>query len=179
MIQNHLLAAAVHRGDGAAGELRGRGSAQPQGGRAARHAPLHARNRARAQAVRGQYGAGWMEGKEVPGYRQEPDANPNSNTETFAAVKFFVDNWRWQGVPFYLRTGKRLHRSASVITIQFKDVPHFIFSARNGGDYAAEPPHYQHSARDEHSAASAGQAPRRGHDAEHRGHGIRLPAAPT
>lgn len=82
----------------------------------------------REQAVRGQYGPGWLEGSKVPGYREEPGANPQSNTETFVAVKFFVDNWRWQGVPFYLRTGKRLHRSASVITIQFKDVPHFIFS---------------------------------------------------
>ena len=82
----------------------------------------------RTQTVRGQYGAGWLQGKEVPGYRQERDADPHSNTETFAAVQFFVDNWRWQGVPFYLRTGKRLHRTASVITIQFKDVPHFIFS---------------------------------------------------
>lgn len=81
----------------------------------------------REQAVRGQYGAGWLEGQQVPGYREEPGANPASNTETFAAVKFFVDNWRWKGVPFYLRTGKRLHRSASVITIQFKEVPHFIF----------------------------------------------------
>ncbi|HEX8328371.1 MAG TPA: glucose-6-phosphate dehydrogenase [Hymenobacter sp.] len=81
----------------------------------------------RESTVRGQYGSGWIEGKKVPGYREEKDANPKSNTETFAAVKFFVDNWRWQGVPFYLRTGKRLHRSASVITIQFKDVPHFIF----------------------------------------------------
>ena len=64
----------------------------------------------RESAVRGQYGAGWIEGQQVPGYREEADANPQSNTETFAAVKFFVDNWRWQGVPFYLRTGKRLHR---------------------------------------------------------------------
>lgn len=81
----------------------------------------------RESAVRGQYGSGWIEGKEVPGYREEKDANPSSNTETFAAVKFFVDNWRWQGVPFYVRTGKRMHRSASIITIQFKDVPHFVF----------------------------------------------------
>jgi len=68
-----------------------------------------------------------MKGQEVPGYREEPKVNPESNTETFAAIKFFVDNWRWQGVPFYVRTGKRLHQSASVITIQFKDVPHFVF----------------------------------------------------
>jgi len=81
----------------------------------------------RHSAVRGQYSAGWIEGKQVPGYREEAKVNPDSNTETFAAVKFFVDNWRWQGVPFYVRTGKRLHQSSSVITIQFKDVPHFVF----------------------------------------------------
>jgi len=67
----------------------------------------------RLSAVRGQYSEGWMEGKEVPGYRDEPKVNPDSNTETFAAIKFFVDNWRWHGVPFYMRTGKRMHQSAS------------------------------------------------------------------
>lgn len=81
----------------------------------------------RKAAVRGQYGGDWMEGKEVPGYREEPNVDPNSNTETFAAIKFFIDNWRWQNVPFYVRTGKRLHQSASIITIQFKDLPHFVF----------------------------------------------------
>ncbi|HEY8512376.1 MAG TPA: glucose-6-phosphate dehydrogenase [Cyclobacteriaceae bacterium] len=78
-------------------------------------------------AVRGQYGRGWLEGKEVPAYREEKGVNPSSNTETFAAIKFFIDNWRWQNVPFYVRTGKRLHQSASVISIQFRDVPHLIF----------------------------------------------------
>jgi glucose-6-phosphate 1-dehydrogenase len=78
-------------------------------------------------AVRGQYATGWIEGKQVPGYREEEGVDPESNTETFAAIKFFVDNWRWHGVPFYLRTGKRMHQSSSVITIQFKDVPHMIF----------------------------------------------------
>ncbi|HEY3405245.1 MAG TPA: glucose-6-phosphate dehydrogenase [Ohtaekwangia sp.] len=78
-------------------------------------------------AVRGQYSKGWIQGKEVLGYREESGVNPNSNTETFAAIKFFVDNWRWHGVPFYLRTVKRMHQSSSVITIQFKDVPHMIF----------------------------------------------------
>ncbi|EHQ30713.1 glucose-6-phosphate dehydrogenase [Mucilaginibacter paludis] len=82
----------------------------------------------RHSAVRGQYSSGWIEGKQVPGYREEAKVAPESNTETFAAVKFFIDNWRWQGVPFYVRTGKRLHQSSSVITIQFKDVPHFVFS---------------------------------------------------
>src|SRR4051812_17367549 len=81
----------------------------------------------RRNAARGQYGEGWIEGKHVPGYREETKVNPESNTETFAAIKFFVDNWRWQNVPFYVRTGKRMHESASVITIQFKDVPHLIF----------------------------------------------------
>jgi glucose-6-phosphate 1-dehydrogenase len=79
------------------------------------------------QAVRGQYGKGWIEGKEASGYREEADVDPQSNTETFAAIKFFVDNWRWNGVPFYVRTGKRLHRSSSIITFQFRDVPHVVF----------------------------------------------------
>ncbi|MEO6228506.1 MAG: glucose-6-phosphate dehydrogenase [Ferruginibacter sp.] len=79
------------------------------------------------RVVRGQYSAGWIEGKKVPGYREETKVNPESNTETFAAVKFFIDNWRWQGVPFYVRTGKRMQQSSSVITIQYKNVPHSIF----------------------------------------------------
>ena len=83
----------------------------------------------RMSTVRGQYGSGWMKGKEVPGYREEAKVDPESNTETFAAIKFFVDNWRWQGVPFYVRTGKRMHQQASIITIQFRDVPHFVFPA--------------------------------------------------
>jgi glucose-6-phosphate 1-dehydrogenase len=78
-------------------------------------------------AVRGQYGAGWMEGERVPGYRQEPGTDPGSTAETFAAVKLFVDNWRWQDVPFYLRTGKRLPERISEVLIQFKPVPHRSF----------------------------------------------------
>lgn len=81
----------------------------------------------RKSAVRGQYAKGWIEGVDVEGYRKEPEVAAHSNTETFAAVKFFVDNWRWQGVPFYVRTGKRLHQTTSTITIQFKDVPHCVF----------------------------------------------------
>lgn len=81
----------------------------------------------RTAAVRGQYAKGWVEGKQVPGYREEESVDAESNTETFAAVKFFIDNWRWQGVPFYLRTGKRLNQTSSIISIQFKDVPHFVF----------------------------------------------------
>ena len=78
-------------------------------------------------AARGQYAAGMIGGKEVPGYRNEPDVNPKSNTETFAAVKLFVDNWRWAGVPFYLRSGKRLAAKVSEIAIRFKDIPHRLF----------------------------------------------------
>lgn len=78
-------------------------------------------------AVRGQYGPGWMKGTQVPGYRQEEGVAPNSSTETYAAVKFFLDNWRWKGVPFYLRTGKRMQEKSSSITIQFRPVPHLTF----------------------------------------------------
>jgi len=81
----------------------------------------------RLSAVRGQYSEGWLEGKSVVGYREEAKVAPESNTETFAALKFFVDNWRWHDVPFYVRTGKRLHQSGSVISIQFRDVPHRVF----------------------------------------------------
>lgn len=83
-------------------------------------------------SARGQYSSGWIEGKEVLGYREEKDVDPNSNTETYAALKFYVDNWRWQGVPFYLRTGKRLFKSASLITIQFREIPHNMFHREEG-----------------------------------------------
>ena len=78
-------------------------------------------------ASRGQYGAGWQEGTQVKGYREEKNVNQNSNTETFAALKLFVDNWRWSNVPFYVRSGKRMQQTMSVITIQFKPVPHQSF----------------------------------------------------
>ena len=80
-------------------------------------------------AVRGQYKAGWMKGKPIPGYREESGVNPNSSTPTFVAMKLLIDNWRWQGVPFYLRTGKRLPKKVSEIAIQFRDVPLLIFQS--------------------------------------------------
>lgn len=79
-------------------------------------------------AVRGQYRSGWIKGEEVKGYREEAKVNPKSNTETYAAIKFYLENWRWQGVPFYLRTGKRMQEQYSAITIQFRPVPHSTFS---------------------------------------------------
>jgi glucose-6-phosphate 1-dehydrogenase len=86
-------------------------------------------NNLETSAVRGQYSAGWMKGQKVKGYREEPGVNPNSTTPTFVAMKFLVDNWRWQGVPFYLRTGKRLPKKVSEISIQFREVPHLIFQS--------------------------------------------------
>jgi glucose-6-phosphate 1-dehydrogenase len=77
--------------------------------------------------VRGQYGKGWIGGKAVRGYREEEGVSPVSETETFVALKLFLDNLRWQGVPFYLRTGKRLARQVSEVAIQFCGVPHQAF----------------------------------------------------
>lgn len=79
-------------------------------------------------AVRGQYGSGRIKGKESLSYRDEPDTDKHSSTETFAAIKFYLDNWRWQGVPFYLRTGKRMPEKTSSITIQFLPIPHNTFT---------------------------------------------------
>ncbi len=78
-------------------------------------------------AVRGQYTAGWIRGERVGAYRSEPGVAPDSTTETFAAVRFYVDNWRWQDVPFYLRTGKRLPARISEVCIHFRPVPHQTF----------------------------------------------------
>ncbi len=77
--------------------------------------------------VRGQYGKGEIGGERVPGYRQEPDVAPDSNRETFAALKLHVENWRWADVPFYLRTGKRLQQRASEISVQFQRAPQRLF----------------------------------------------------
>ncbi len=77
----------------------------------------------RHAAVRGQYGAGEMDGQAVPGYRQEPDVAPNSKVETYAAIKLAIENWRWSGVPFYIRTGKRLSKRKTQIAIRFKEAP--------------------------------------------------------
>jgi len=77
--------------------------------------------------VRGQYGEGDVNGERVEGYRSEPDVNPQSNTETFVALKLQIDNWRWAGVPFYLRTGKSLAKRATEIVIQFRRTPFVLF----------------------------------------------------
>jgi glucose-6-phosphate 1-dehydrogenase len=78
--------------------------------------------------VRGQYRAGHVDGKAVPSYRDEPDAPEQSSTETFVAIKAEIDTWRWAGVPFYLRTGKRMADSLAEIVVRFKQIPHSIFN---------------------------------------------------
>jgi glucose-6-phosphate 1-dehydrogenase len=79
------------------------------------------------QSVRGQYGEGLLGGERVPGYRSESGVAPESRTETFVALKLNIDNWRWAGVPFYLRTGKRMAQRHTEIAIQFKRLPFDLF----------------------------------------------------
>jgi glucose-6-phosphate 1-dehydrogenase len=83
--------------------------------------------RVREECVRGQYGAGSIGGKPVPGYREEKGVAPDSTTETFAAVTMWFDNWRWSGVPFYVRSGKRLAKRVTEIAIQFRGAPLALF----------------------------------------------------
>jgi len=85
------------------------------------------------QVLRGQYFAGVTDGQAQPGYRQEPKGKPDSNVETYVALKLFVDNWRWSGVPFYLRTGKCLPPWASEVRVQFRPTPRVLFAAACDG----------------------------------------------
>jgi len=87
--------------------------------------------------IMGQYARGEVGGQEVPGYREEPQVRPDSLTPTFAAMRLFIDNWRWQGVPFYLVSGKRLQSKITQIVIQFKQVPHSLFRDIHLGEIAA------------------------------------------
>jgi glucose-6-phosphate 1-dehydrogenase len=89
--------------------------------------PLLSADAVAKNTVRGQYTPGWVGGHEVPGYLQEPGVAPNSQTETYVALKLHIDNWRWAGVPFYLRTGKCLPKRATDISIQFKQAPHILY----------------------------------------------------
>ena len=83
------------------------------------------------RVVRGQYGAGQVDGADVPSYREEPGVNTESTTETYIAAKLEIDNWRWAGVPFYLRTGKRLARRTTEIAVQFRQLPHHVFGGQD------------------------------------------------
>jgi glucose-6-phosphate 1-dehydrogenase len=96
--------------------------------------PIH-RDAVHQCVVRGQYGNGWVGGKKVPGYREEDGVSPDSQTETFVALRLFRRQLALAGVPFYLRTGKRLTRQASEISIQFRGVPHQSFPAESTLDW--------------------------------------------
>jgi glucose-6-phosphate 1-dehydrogenase len=99
-----------------------------------RAVPEMTREQVTRDVVRGQYGPGWVSAKPVAGYREEPDVDPASETETYVAARLTIDDWRWSGVPFYLRMGKRLPKRATEIAIQFKGVPHQLFK-----DSASDP----------------------------------------
>jgi glucose-6-phosphate 1-dehydrogenase len=90
-------------------------------------------------AVRGQYGPGKVGGKDVKGYRQEDRVDPNSSTETYAALKLGIENWRWAGVPFYVRAGKRLAKRVTEITVQFKQPPQLLFKSQSGACKELQP----------------------------------------
>lgn len=88
----------------------------------------------KTQAIRGQYVTSTIKGEKVPGYREEEGVSPMSGTETYAALKFYIDNWRWGGVPFYIRTGKRLPTRVTEVVVHFKPTPHFLFSTGEGAN---------------------------------------------
>ena len=90
-----------------------------------------------ARTVRGQYGAGSIDSRKVAGYRSQSQVSPTSSTETFAAMKLSIDNWRWAEVPFYLRTGKRLPKRVSEIVVQFKRAPFQLFRKTKVGHLTA------------------------------------------
>src|SRR5690606_13393204 len=85
-----------------------------------------------AEAARGQYGSGSIMGHNAAGYREEPGVSDGSTTATYAAIKLSIDNWRWAGVPFYLRTGKRMTRKLTEVAIEFRPTPHVMFPAEAG-----------------------------------------------
>ncbi len=119
------------------------------------------------RSVRGQYRAGAIDGDPAPGYLQEIGAEA-SMTETFVVLKAEIEGWRWAGVPFYLRTGKRLPQRASEIVIQFRAIPHSIFSL-DAGSITAQPPDRPPAARRGHQAVPDGQGPGAGRHAPARG----------
>jgi glucose-6-phosphate 1-dehydrogenase len=102
--------------------------------KALRAVVIPTQDQVRANVVRAQYDSGWSEGVAVPSYRQEPDVDANSQTETYVAMKLEVDNWRWAGVPVYIRTGKRLPKRVTEVALQFQKVPHLAFGADESRD---------------------------------------------
>ena len=135
MVQNHLLQvmATIAMEPSASFEAR---SVRDERSKLLRSIRRMTPDEVRAQTVSGQYGPARVGGKEVPGFRQEPGVNPEAQTDTYAAATFFVENWRWAGIPFYVRTGKRLAKRVTEIAIQFKPAPLEIFANGDGGSRA-------------------------------------------
>jgi glucose-6-phosphate 1-dehydrogenase len=129
-----------------------------------------------ANVVRAQYTSGTVNGAEVPGYRREDRVNPGSMTESYVALKIMIDNWRWAGVPFYMRMGKRLPRKGTEISIHFKEAPKVLFNAAPGvrGD-AGERPRHPHPTERGHLARDPLEAPRTGRDPAGGENGFPLP----
>ena len=125
-------------------------------------------------AVRGQYGGGQVGGRTLPGYRTEVNVNPKSNTETFVAMKLDIDNWRWKGVPFYLRVGKALPKRVSEIVVNFRQAAVLAVPEHPHREAGAQPAGHQRAARRGHHADVRGQDPGRGHEHRQGGHALQL-----
>ena len=136
--------------------------------------PAFTESSVRSDVVRGQYAPGTCDGSPVPGYRSEPKVHPASATETYLALRLSIDNWRFAGVPFYLRTGKRLPARVSEIAIQFNRPPLHLYqeAARRRG--RAESAARAHPAERGHLAPVPGESPGRGGEARHRDDGLQL-----
>ena len=132
MIQNHLLQVMATIAMEPSASFRAN-SVRDERSKLLRSIRPMTRDEVLQNTVAGQYGPARIGGQDVPGFRQEPGVAPNSQTNTYAAVTFFVDNWRWAGVPFYVRTGKRLAKRVSEISIQFNSAPLHLFNQDSGG----------------------------------------------
>jgi glucose-6-phosphate 1-dehydrogenase len=132
MIQNHLLQVMATIAMEPSGVFEA-GAVRDERAKLLRSIRVLKPDEAGANAVAGQYGPARIGGADVPGFRQEPEVDPNSRTDTYAAVTFFVENWRWANVPFYIRTGKRLPKRVSEIAIHFNPAPLSIFGQNGDG----------------------------------------------
>jgi len=139
MIQNHLLQvmATVAMEPPVAFDA---GNVRDERAKLLRSIRLFGEQEAATHAVAGQYGPAKIGGEDVPGFRQEQGVDPAACTDTYAAVNFFVENWRWAGVPFYVRSGKRLPKRVTDVAIQFRSAPHTLFGASGAGGGTVDRP---------------------------------------
>jgi glucose-6-phosphate 1-dehydrogenase len=131
MIQNHLLQIMATIGMEPPGVFES-GAVRDERAKLLRSIRILKPEEVAANAVAGQYGPARVGGRELPGFLQEEGVTPGAQTDTYAAVTFQVDNWRWAGVPFYIRSGKRLSKRVTDIAIQFQSAPHAVFNGDNG-----------------------------------------------